>query len=75
MAYMRLLVYFVKALLQMQDVSSAVSALQFFTNVQPTIRFVTHQCTFFFLFAFYLLTLCFDVEVGMCMSNSLLTKN
>jgi len=48
MAYMRLLVYFVKALLQMQDVSSAVSALQFFTNVQPTIRFVTHQCPFFF---------------------------
>ncbi|EOA36674.1 hypothetical protein CARUB_v10012016mg [Capsella rubella] len=27
-----------QALLQMQDVSSAVSALQFFTNVQPTIR-------------------------------------
>ncbi|XP_033132445.1 polypyrimidine tract-binding protein homolog 3 isoform X3 [Brassica rapa] len=27
-----------QALLQMQDVSSAITALQFFTNVQPTIR-------------------------------------
>lgn len=30
----------VQALLQMQDVTTAVNALQFYTNVQPSIRYV-----------------------------------
>lgn len=39
--------YGIQALLQMQDVPSAVNALQFYSNVQPSIRYLLRQNLYF----------------------------